>query len=246
MNRKNLYGCIAGTLLGDSWLQVRGKSYSIGTENVSLDLVQYKKKIFEEFSHKQIKMYTRPPRQYKLHARYGYSNGSYAIHCTSPKLAYFSRIAYDGTKKIMTRRLLDRLTPQGIALWFMDDGCYVYTEKNSTRRMYLCTDSFSEQEIHTASRYFLETWNIRSSIKTHKSSKYDGEKLRLKFGGREIQKLATLMYPYMLESFMYKVNVIYEREGHLIPEYIPIHRQLVARNIRKNEDIVHNGSRVFS
>jgi hypothetical protein len=66
--------------------------------------------------------------------------------------------------KTVTRHQLDRLTPLGLALWYMDDGsrCFRYRNNKtliSNRAIKLCTHGFSLEENQIIQQYFKEKWH---------------------------------------------------------------------------------------
>lgn len=66
-------------------------------------------------------------------------------------------------KKVVSRRLLNKLTPAGIAAWYMDDGQRYdtkYKGKKKISRVNIHTSGFSEEEQDIICKYFEEVWGI--------------------------------------------------------------------------------------
>lgn len=114
------------------------------------------------------------------------------------------RAMYPNGKKVVTRKLLNRLSPQHLAIWWMDDG-------------------------HCSMEYYEKTGNIRSSISTLSTcmSKEDNqviidwlfEEYGIRFGQRKMKnwyalvcrlkegrKLANVIGDFVIDSMKYKLS----------------------------------------
>ena len=96
----------------------------------------------------------------------GYNIGKevlYSQFSINPTIKALRRTVYV-PKKTLTRRLLNWLTPQGIAIWYMDDGCInVNTSKQRssiqhTIKIATCVD---EDTVNVIIAYFAEVWDIK-------------------------------------------------------------------------------------
>lgn len=96
----------------------------------------------------------------------GYNKGSkvlYSQMSLNPTIKALRRTVYTPKKRI-TRRLLNWLTPLGLAIWYMDDGCInVNTSKQRssiqhTIKIATCVDLDTAQVIID---YFKEVWNVQ-------------------------------------------------------------------------------------
>lgn len=108
--------------------------------------------------------------------------------------------------KCYKRKLLDRLTPQGLAIWFMDDGALLRRKyKGYYKGFYLRISTYcTSDEADIIIKYFNEKWNIHpTKIHEHKIKHYDA--YTINFGAKEGRKLIEIIKPYMCPSLMYKV-----------------------------------------
>ena len=96
----------------------------------------------------------------------GYNKGGkvlYSQMSINPTIKALRRTVYTPKKRI-TRRLLNWLTPLGLAIWYMDDGCInVNTSKQRssiqhTIKIATCVDLDTAQVIID---YFKEVWNVQ-------------------------------------------------------------------------------------
>lgn len=129
----------------------------------------------------------------------------YAVSKISERLNPF--LSLTGKPKRVTRKWLNLLTPLGLAIWYMDDGCLdmsYYTNKHgerkvARRRAVLCTHGFSLKEHHIMQRYFSVVWGIDVSIHRDKT------KYKLVFNRTNAEKLFSLIDPFVIPSMKYKL-----------------------------------------
>lgn len=105
------------------------------------------------------------------------------------------------------------MTPESIAIWWMDDGTHSVDRRKSTGKirshsfkLYTFTNEVDTQNIID---FFLEKYDI----KFYPLSKimYDGStKYYLQCRTREGRKLSDLLRPYILPEFQYKIMKIGE------------------------------------
>lgn len=121
---------------------------------------------------------------------------------------------YPNGIKTITKQWLNKLTPQSLAYWFMDDGSNCGT---------LCTNCFSYEEHLLMQQYFIETWGIETTIQKN----YDQYMLYITKSGKE--KFAKLVKPYIIPSMSYKIkNWIPEKSCEL--RETPVESQILNNN----------------
>ena len=95
-----------------------------------------------------------------------------------------------GRKQIPTTLKLDGLT---LAVWFMDDGSKSYNT------VYLNTQQFDKKNQEILKNFLFNKWNIKSTF--NKDKKY----LRLRIRVESIEKFKSLINPFIINSFRYKI-----------------------------------------
>jgi len=124
---------------------------------------------------------------------------------THPRLRVIHKWFYNSGKKQFSRRVLNYLTPIGIALWYMDDGSLSYKRREGKihgREIHLNTYcSFEEAKI--IQTYFKEVWNMSWTLVFNKGF------YRLRMGAGEAQKLFAIIEPYIIPSMKYKLDLKY-------------------------------------
>jgi len=115
--------------------------------------------------------------------------------------SYFTRLRklfYPDGKKRIREKLLNKLTPLGIATWFMDDGTTGVNNKNYPQ-LFLCTCSFSSEDNQKIKDYFRVKWGIETRI-------HGGKYPRLYFNKPNAKKLIELISSYIIPSMRYKLR----------------------------------------
>lgn len=110
----------------------------------------------------------------------------------------------NNNKKFLTRQVLDYLTPQAIAIWYMDDGGLKPSFRGdgtiSSCQMTLSTYC-TEQQADLILLYFKEKWGICGAKKLHKKTGL----WYLTFNTKEGKKFEELVNPYIIPFMEYKL-----------------------------------------
>lgn len=144
----------------------------------------------------------------------------YAVSKTSEKFNPFVELGGKPTK--VSRKLLNLLSPLGLAIWYMDDGCLdrsYYTNKHGVRkiarlRALLCTHGYSLEEHYIMQRYFKVVWGLDVAI--HR----DGNKYRLTFNRTNAMKLFEIIEEHIHPSMLYKIQAKELGQNALPPQNI--------------------------
>lgn len=200
-------GAVLGTLLGDSYISNRGE---FGCEQISQNLINYKYEILKSI-HPDIKVYKdsrlREPTEFNKNPKKTY-------RIQTNRHPYFLKLReelYKESGKQVHASILNKLTPEGIALWFMDDGYCDYKKSNNTKNLRICTDSFDPFSIQQIQTYFNNTWNIPTKVMMHKARSGYTPKPRISFGNsKPMQDFVLLVYKYFIPEFYYKIDLHYK------------------------------------
>lgn len=107
---------------------------------------------------------------------------------------------FDKSKKF-TRKNLDKLTPHGIAIWYMDDGSLTAKKKNGNIHAYeLTINTYESGDTNDVIiQYFKEVHDIAFTKVFNKGS------YRLRCGTIEARKFCAMVSPYIIPSMRYKL-----------------------------------------
>lgn len=110
-------------------------------------------------------------------------------HSTYNKL--YDQLYINGVKTL-TREWLDKVTPRGLAFWFMDDGCNSGT---------LATNCFTLDECETIQRWLKEVYNVDTTLQKAPNEQYV---VYIKSSSR--RTFYNIVIPYIIPSMLYKLN----------------------------------------
>jgi hypothetical protein len=135
---------------------------------------------------------------------------------SNPYFKQLRKWLYPNGKKQFTSEVLNMLSPQGIALWYMDDG-YGRGRRNKDGWISAATTSIatmcSRQEVEYVRDYFLEAHGIAFNTRFRKGSKEDRGWF-IEGGTAVSKKFAELVSPHIIPSMLYKVAHVADLHLH--------------------------------
>ena len=138
----------------------------------------------------------------------GYNSGKKVLYTQLsiiPFIKVLRRVFYRPKKILGNRKLLNRLSAQEIAIWYMDDGCInIRKSKNKIHGFYIrIATCLPEKELQVIINYFKEVWNISF----YKISEGKGT-YSLCCGTKEGIKFINIVKPYVQQvpSMIHKIQ----------------------------------------
>lgn len=194
-SQKEQRGILAGMLLGVA--RRSDRNFFIEHSQSQIAYLLFKKALLEEITRKPVSLRERKTR-----------NGDRILRI-EPKLIPLTRVLvkklYPGNALTITRKFLDFLTPQGIAIWFMDKGAKSFKKKAGkihaveiTLNTYLSKET---NEIIVA--YFSDVWGMRWGLSKSR------ETYRLRLGTRAGKAFLAFLTPYIHPSMLEKIQTSY-------------------------------------
>lgn len=102
---------------------------------------------------------------------------------------------YPNGVKTVTKDWLSKITPRGLAFWFMNDGTNAGT---------IAINSFTKSEGELIVNWFLEKWGIKCTLQ---KSTNNGHLQHLLYIRRESRPIFyNLIEPYVIPSMLYKIE----------------------------------------
>lgn len=185
-----------GTLLGDGtlWLGKRSKNARMKIQHSGKDMeyIKFKRDLLNDFVTGLIRKDTHNNK--KVNKTY---HSYYFVTKTHPEFTKFYRQFYKDCKKILTKSVLQQLSPFGLAIWIMDDGHY----NKKGKYMDIYSMSFTEEENQVIIEWFKERFGIKPSINFHKQC----QKTYLRFNQEDTKKLIKIIKPHVIESMKRKI-----------------------------------------
>lgn len=192
---------LVGLTIGDGYIQKKdSKEYNYTQYTIILkhcekqkEYIEYKAKILENIFGTEV----------KVHAIN--NNGYPGYYCSKSGkiLKEIRELLYPNGKKHITKECLELLTPETLAIWYMDDGSLSARRKNGKISSYEMTLNtyVSDEEHDLIIQYFLEKWNVHFS----KAKSHNGYRLRC--GTIEARKFIKIIDQYVIPSMKYKTNI---------------------------------------
>ena len=188
--------------LGDGSISKEGNCYvfSCGHCDTQHEYIKYKAMLLKRMLHKKVSIHTRKDRC-SLNGKY------HIIHRIKTYVKYGkfirSKLYYEGKKRI-TPKILDMLTPFGMAIWYMDDGSL--SKKYSKEGVYIANDMIfhtccNKEEAQDILNWFENKFNVVGSLKKEKGF------FSIRFGTRAARVLIPYFKEFVLPMFEYKIDV---------------------------------------
>lgn len=184
---------ILGTLLGDGCITFSGSKkprYRVNHSSKQEAYVWMKYNVIKDL------VKSEP----KIVPNLGYGKFSCRFETLSSDiiLNYHNLCYSNNGKKKVTKEWLNKLTPEGLAYWYMDDGGLT----GDTKGMRISTHSFTELEVDTIIWYLKEKYCI-VCYKTHVKEKY----WILQFDAENRNKFIRLIESYIIPEMGYKIDI---------------------------------------
>lgn len=220
-------GILYGLALGDGGIYL-SKDQSKATARMiighgpkQLELLREKQKLLHSvLGGKEPKIYT-----YRSENRQ--TGKIYTNHQLYKNHKYFRqmhRVLYPNGSKVYTKKLLEYLTPQSLAILYMDDGNGTVC-KNKVNKPCGCMTRISiycsEEEALLLRDWFFDKYNLSAKFDIDKRN----NKYSLRFNTKDSKEFVSIVSPYMFQSMKYKIEHV--------DKYVPR-----VRGTPRGEDIV--------
>jgi DNA polymerase III gamma/tau subunit len=189
---------ILGTLLGDSSMSLSsgGIPRLIIKQGIQQSLYYYDKReiLGDLFSSEYIS---------DNHAGWGKP----VLVCNSKnrrELLPIYKLVYNNGRKMITKELLNSLTPLSLAVWYMDDGSLLSKDSSRKGSVHLSTYSFSKEENELIISYIKEKFGITFILQ--KDTRGRGKGWSLRANVEDSNKFLTLISEFVPDYFNYKLQ----------------------------------------
>lgn len=186
---------LVGTLLGDGCLETQnnGKTYRLKIEHSiqQKDYVDWKYFIFKDWVLTQPKI--------KRHLSFGQIRENYCFSTISHgSLRFYGQQFYKG-KKVIPGLIKKLLTPQALAVWFMDDGSI---KSNRHTGLIIHSQSFIQNDLKRVIDVFKNQYGVETILRKRK----DGNGFILYITPKTVDIFINLIREYVLPSMEYKLG----------------------------------------
>ena len=189
-----------GSVLGDGWLSkphLRANYLGIQHGGRQREYLLWKKERFEQegFTVSRVYDVTRKYPAFQIRVGLG-AKGIELRHQF-----------YPNGNKTVTRHHLNKLDPEGLAVWYLDDGSVTIHKRDGLirgREVFLCTNCFTEAENDLMAKYLEVVWGIEGKVRLVKGYP------TLKFNATNAKRLFEVIGPYVPTSMASKLDLQYQ------------------------------------
>lgn len=205
MNKQDR-GFLYGLALGDGCLYKqptnKNTGLTIGHSPKQTSYLEHKAhRLHQVFGGKPVNIYTYT----SANKVSGKTYTNLQIRKVDPYFNQMHKLLYATGVKVITRQVLDFLTDEGLAYWFMDDGSGAVV-KNQDKRPCGCmlriATYCSQAEADVIAKWFLDVYKL--SVKFDKDKR--NNRVSIRFGTHDSIKLATILKPYIFDTLFYKIE----------------------------------------
>jgi hypothetical protein len=182
-------------LLGDGYCQKQGVNNRFKFEQgiIHEDYLMHLYGLFSAYCGKAPIIKIRPPKKIT-----GKSSKSIYFNTFSlPCFVELGNLFYPDGKKIIPLNIGDLLTPLSLCYWICDDGCFHKTQ----RSLYLCTNSFTLEEVNLLMSILTNKFNLKCTINKH------GSGFRIRVSSKSLPVLQSLLKDIMPTMMLYKIGL---------------------------------------
>jgi hypothetical protein len=143
--------------------------------------------------------------------------GYIGYRATTKQHSYFSNMRDHvyGVRKHLTRYNVSRIDEEALAHIYMCDGYTAHSKNHKKNKVqnigWFCLEAFPREELQILQEHLLIKWGIESSLVKVRW----GYGYRIRVGGLNLQKLISVIYPFILDCFKYKVILFYRGKGYV-------------------------------
>lgn len=207
MNSSQLKGFLTGLILGDGHIETGVQKRALSIKSINFDFIEMIEKVLNETMN--ISLYTK---EHETSEKKGVKRKAYKELRTKAHPYFAKKYHYfynDYRERKITFDALNWLNPEGIANWYMSDGYITLVGKTkgkiSARRVQLCLDRYSEEDVEKVMKYFKEKWNWETR-KVHRGNGV----YRIEFRKESISSFFETIEPFIVRSFQYKLDLNFE------------------------------------
>lgn len=199
----NQIGILVGMLLGDACIpKAQQTCIRVWHSSKQAAYVEYKYKQLTEFINTTATIHKQSNKHYT-----GNTYHTIGFQLFNPEIKDLYKMFYNNRSKVITKDILAKLTIEGLALWYMDDG-HCSTRVNSNNVISACNARFatycSKEEAEFIVDWFLNKLDIKAKILPNNRS--NGKRLYcVNFDTSNTIKLLTLIEPFIIPSMSYKI-----------------------------------------
>ncbi|MCF7833677.1 MAG: hypothetical protein K9L98_00720 [Candidatus Pacebacteria bacterium] len=185
---------LVGLILGDGHLETlnKGRTYRLKVEHSP------KQKDYFEWLYTNFKDWVNKVPELRTRVSLGKSIGTYSFNTySSGLLRFYGKQFYPNGKKIIPKIIDKIITPQSLAVWFMDDGSI---KSKFHKTLLIHTHGYSKDDLELIKKVLKDKFGLKVGLQ----KQYD--KWRLYIFSESVNDFKKIISPYILPSMRYKLG----------------------------------------
>ena len=198
-HNEDVYSVIIGSLLGDGYANKRSGEGVRICYRQSIKQKEYLFWLYTFFfnrgytSNLQPRQYTRTIKSKEGKVYYGYEFNTFTFRSFS----LIHKMFYKNGKKVIPLNIYEYLTPLALAVWIMDDGCWV------SSGVRIATNSFKLEEVEILNNVLKSKYNLETTIQNI----WLQNQYSIYIKKESVNNLRNIVGPYIHSSMLYKLGV---------------------------------------
>lgn len=199
-----LFACV----IGDGYLSKpnlktyhKGGALSICHSIKQIEYLEYKASLLREITNSECIIRQKTVKKGLIQNRLVKERLAVRIDCTHSFLKELRALIYINDKKKYSH-LLNYLDPQGIAIWYMDDGYLTQDKRTGSFSLGISTYDLKENTEEMID-YFKKEWDIEFRLHKMRENQYS-----LRCYSKNIYKFCNLIKEYIIPSMKYKIRCL--------------------------------------
>ena len=198
-HNEDVFSVIIGSLLGDGYANKRSGE---GVRICYRQSIKHKEYLFWLYtfffnrgytSNLQPRQYTKTIKSKEGKVYYGYEFNTFTFRSFS----LIHKMFYKNGKKVIPLNIYEYLTPLALAVWIMDDGCWV------SSGVRIATNSFKLEEVEILNNVLKSKYNLETTIQNI----WLQNQYSIYIKKESVNNLRNIVGPYIHSSMLYKLGV---------------------------------------
>jgi recombination protein RecA len=200
MNSTNYKNLLHALSVGDGYIHrnVRENrdSFSLRIRHCSRqsDYLKYKAELLEHYLGGKVRLHS------------GKQNGFDFVQLSKghPYLRYVHENLYLANKKVITSKVLNKIDPLGLSIWYQDDGSLARKKRDGivhAAELKFCLYSCSEQEARLFCTWMKERYLLNFSVVRNKG------RFNARCGTKEARKFRDIVLEFTQPCMLYKLDI---------------------------------------
>lgn len=200
LTAKEIKKIILGVVLSDGHIDIRNNRFDFYSKHYNY--AKYIAEVLQQITGMDVALNVKNDKR-------GYTG----FRVTTKKHSYWNNMKkyVYSVRKNLNSYNVSRIDAEALAHIWMCDGYLEHAKNRKTNKVqnigWLCLEAYPKEELEILQKHLKKRWDVDSSL----VKKPWGFGYRIRIGGLNLQKLISIVYPYILDDFLYKTSLFYKK-----------------------------------